>query len=406
MLGGCGQRRSPVEPAVSAQAPLPVAYSAPLPDPDALGRDLDALRKELDAMRGPDDIRHLQRLHLLAWALLLGGLALSALGLNPLSPLLMALAASSRWMIVAHHTGHGALDGLPGVPAQWTSQRFARGWWRWLQWPDWIEASAWHREHNQLHHAYTNESADPDLVEQQMQWLRQSRLPMMARYALAWLLAATWRWLYYAPNTSACLVEAKGARQQARPLIDAAPEQRPWNPLTPVGRRLWLWSWLPYGMFQFGLLPALLLPLGTDAWLVALVHCVLADVLTNLHTFVVIVPNHAGADMVRWTDRGRGKGTWYLRQILSSCNYHTGHPLGDWLQGYLNYQIEHHLWPDMTPRQYAAAAPKVQAICAKHGIPYVQEPVWRRLAKMLRIMTGQETMLAPPAPDVRLPAAA
>ena len=178
--------------------------------------------------------------------------------------------------------------------------------------------------------------------------------------------------------------------------MDSAPEQRPWNPLTPVGRRLWLYSWLPYAAFQFGVLPALMLPFGAHIWAIALAHAVVADVLTNLHTFIVIVPNHAGDDMVRWTDRGRGKGTWYLRQILSSCNYHTGNPLGDWLQGWLNYQIEHHVWPDLTPRQYVVAAPRLRAICARHGIAYVQESIWVRLSKMLRIMTGRATMQLPP----------
>lgn len=317
-------------------------------------------------------------------------------GLNPLSPLLMGLGAGARWMIVAHHTCHGALDGLPDLPKQWSSAGFAQGFWRWLQWPDWIEASAWKREHNQLHHAYTNEKSDPDVVELQMAWLRRSALPVPVRYVLAFLLACTWRWLYYAPNTTACLVETSRSREGAVALMDAASIHRPWNPLTPVGRALWLRSWLPYGLFHFGVLPALLLPFGTDVWLIALLHCVLADVLTNLQTFVVIVPNHAGDDLVYWADRGRGKGAWYFRQILSSCNYHTGNAVGDWLQGYLNYQIEHHLWPDLTPRQYYAAAPKVRAVCAQYGIPYVQQSVWLRLGKMLQIMTGRATMLGAP----------
>ncbi len=376
--------------------PIARRYDRPLPDTDALARDIDALRKELDGLRGPADLQQIRGFALLAWLLLFVGLAGSLWGLNPLSPILMALAASTRWMIVAHHTGHGALDGLSGVPKHWTSQGFARGFWRWLQWPDWIEASAWHREHNLLHHGYTNEGPDPDVVEAQMRWLRESRLPVPVRYAVAFVLAATWRWLYYAPNTTACLVEAGRNRADAAPLADSATTLRTWSPWTPVGRRLWLHSWLPYAAFQFGLLPALLLPWGVHAWAVGLLHAVLADILTNLHTFVVIVPNHAGDDLVRWPDRGRGKGTWYLRQILGSCNYHTGAPVGDWLQGWLNYQIEHHVWPDLTPRQYTAAAPKLRAICAKHGLPYVQQSVWQRLLKMLRIMTGQATMLAPP----------
>ncbi len=371
-------------------------YTAPFPDLEGFARDLDALRKEIDLLRGTADIRHLRLLSLLAWALLLGGLALSLFGFNPLSPILMALAASSRWMIVAHHTSHGALDGLPNVPTAWTSSGFAQGARRWLQWPDWIEPNAWNREHNQLHHGYTNEGPDPDVVEAQLQWLRESSWPMPLRYLFVAVMACAWRWAYYAPNTASCLVEQGRGRADAGALADTARANRPWSPFTVVGRRVWLYSWLPYAVFQFGVLPALLLPFGVHFWFVALGHVILADVLTNIQTFIVIVPNHAGEDLVRWPDRGRGKGTWYLRQILSSANYHTGNPLGDWLQGWLNYQIEHHIWPDMTPHQYTLAAPKVRELCARHGVGYIQESVWTRLHKTVRIMVGQATMQVPP----------
>jgi len=367
---------------------------------DAFARELDALRAELAPLRGPEDLRFLRRLAWLAWALLLAGLALSLVGLNPLSPLMMALASGTRWMIVAHHTAHGALDRMPGVPARWTSAGFARGARRWLQWPDWIEVEAWQREHNQLHHAYTNDPTDPDLVERQLQWLRQSGWPVAARRLMVFLLASNWRWLYYAPNTSACMAEATATRAANVPLIDSAPTQRPWNPLTPVGRRLWLRSWLPYGLFQFVALPALLLPFGMMAVWTGLAHAVLAEWCTNLYTFAVIVPNHAGADLLRFDDRSRGKGQWYLRQIAASVNYQTGHPVGDWLQGWLNYQIEHHLWPDLTPRQYAVAAPRVKGLCAQYGVRYHQQPVWQRLARTVRIATGEEDMGRPqPADD-------
>lgn len=364
----------------------------------ALVRDLDALRLELDALRGPADIVQFRQLEVTCWILLLTGLGLSALGLNPLSPLLLALAASIRWMVIAHHVCHGALDGLPGVPQRLTSRGFAQGWRRWLQWPDWIEPQAWKREHNQLHHAYTNERADPDLVEQQTEWLRQSRLPTVVRLGIIAFLACTWRWLYYAPNTTACLYEKSGKRVPATALVDSAPETRIWNPLTPLGRQLWLKSWLPQLLFQFGLLPLLLLPLGWHFWLVALIHVAIAELLTSLHTFLVIVPNHAGPDLQRFETRSRGKGQWYARQIASSCNYRTGSDLNDVLHGWLNYQIEHHVWPDLTPRQYQVAAPKLKIICQRHGLPYVQQSIFRRAWLMVGVATGRHSLLRADAP--------
>ena len=79
--------------------------------------------------------------------------------------------------------------------------------------------------------------------------------------------------------------------------------------------------------------------------------------------------------------------------ILGSTNYRCGGDLNDAMHGWLNYQIEHHLWPDMTMLQYRRAQPKVREICERHGVPYVQESVWRRCRKTVAIMVGDASML-------------
>ena len=56
------------------------------------------------------------------------------------------------------------------------------------------------------------------------------------------------------------------------------------------------------------------------------------------------------------------------------------------------HQIEHHIWPDLSMRSYQKAAPLVKAICAKHGVPYVQESVFLRLKKTIDIIVGNTSM--------------
>jgi hypothetical protein len=43
-------------------------------------------------------------------------------------------------------------------------------------------------------------------------------------------------------------------------------------------------------------------------------------------------------------------------------------------------------------RQYQLAAPRLEAICNKHGVPYVRESVWTRLRKTMDIIVGKSTM--------------
>ncbi|CAL8109765.1 unnamed protein product [Orchesella dallaii] len=45
-------------------------------------------------------------------------------------------------------------------------------------------------------------------------------------------------------------------------------------------------------------------------------------------------------------------------------------PWCDWWMGYLNYQIEHHLFPTMPQFRHPKVHPRVRALAEKHGIPY------------------------------------
>ena len=69
-----------------------------------------------------------------------------------------------------------------------------------------------------------------------------------------------------------------------------------------------------------------------------------AELMTNAHAFLAIVTNHAGNDMYRFREGCRPySGSFYLRQVLASVDFWTGSDLNDFMHGYLNYQIEHHL---------------------------------------------------------------
>jgi hypothetical protein len=65
--------------------------------------------------------------------------------------------------------------------------------------------------------------------------------------------------------------------------------------------------------------PLLLVPgVGPELFGRAVLHLGLADVLTNLHGFLTIVTNHAGADLYRFaTPCAPGSPTFALRQVTS-----------------------------------------------------------------------------------------
>lgn len=117
-----------------------------------------------------------------------------------------------------------------------------------------------------------------------------------------------------------------------------------------------------------------------------------AELLTNVHTFAVIAPNHAGEDLYRFTAPPSERAEWFLRQVLGTTNFSTGGDARDFLHGFLSYQIEHHLFPDLPPLQYQRLQPKVKALCEKFGVPYRQETVGKRVKKLVAIVIGDARM--------------
>ena len=374
--------------------------SDPLPhlDYDAFARDLDAVRAEALAGIDAGDLAHLRKLERWGRACEVVGYGTAWVMPNLLSAALISLGSTARWTIVTHHVAHGGLERVPEVPERYTSKGFAAGRRRLVDWFDWMLPEAWRYEHNVLHHYHTNEVADPDLVEQNFEPLHRGGVPLALRYVALGFYALTWKFTYYAPNTFQVLRRAERAKAEGRPVSVeeiANPDalRAAFDPRTADGRRFWRECLLPYGLGRFVALPALFAPLGPWAAFSVWANSVGAEALTNLHSFAVITPNHAGDDMHRFDRRVSDRAEFYVRQVLGSANFATGGDLNDFLHGFLNYQIEHHLWPDLPPRAYQRIQPKVKAVCEKHGVPYVQEPLRRRLAQLIGVAVGAKKML-------------
>ncbi len=379
----------------------PATFDPQSIDFDGFLAEIRVLRKEIDDTLGERDFAHLLRLEKIGRAATLLGVATSWIAPNPISMAALSFGRSARWIFM-HHIGHRGYDRVPGVPHRYTSKGFARGARRFLDWTDWMIPEAWIYEHNVLHHSHVGEERDPDLVERNMQALRDSNWPMPARYVSMAFLATAWRSFYYAPNTLRVWRDRFSVKDK---VAGANGEEEPGEELnlhddgtkdarrsTGHERELWLRCFLPYTAINFVALPALFAPLGPWAVGSALANSVGAEVLTNIHTFAVIGPNHSGEDIYRFTTRSQSKAEWTLRQILGSVNYACGDELTDALHLYLNYQIEHHIWPDLPMLRYREVQPKVKALCEKYGIPYLQESVFTRLRKMVEISVGKTSM--------------
>lgn len=368
--------------------------SAPAPiDRAAFARDLDRLRASMEASLGPQDLAHLKKMIIWGKLCALFGYATAWIAPNPISAILIALANTARWAIVMHHVAHRGYDRVPDVPARYTSRGFARGVGRLRDWLDWIEPNAWRFEHNILHHGRTGELDDPDLLEENVAWFRSTKLPSPIKYLVIAFFACTWKLTYYAPSTFQVLrwqVRRKN-RETTRAVREDIDRVKPFIPTTRVGRDFWP-TILPYIIVRFLLLPFLFYPLGAWAMFSVFANSVLAELLANLHSFMIIVPNHAGGDLYRFDGHAEDKETYYYRQVVGTANYTSPNELTDFLQGGLNFQIEHHLFPDLPLSQYRRIQPELRAICERHGVPYIEENVFIRAGKLMDILMSRSSM--------------
>jgi len=372
-------------------------------DKEQLQKDIEAI-KETIGTPTQEDFQHLLKLErwgrastLLGYFLMfaVSGLELSiGLGgvlfwlLAIVSALLIGVGNVSRWANVTHPILHGAYDKVPDVPYRYTKAGYARGKNRYMHWLDWIKPEAWEYEHNIMHHYHLGEVDDPDNVEKNLQWLIQSKVPMWLRYVIVYAFAGTWKLTYYAPNTLRIL-ENKERRKRKEPEVSSYD----WSPFKKNGLLLWKQYILPYGLVKFVLIPLLFLPMGLQAVLNALIITLMAEFVANLHSFLVIVPNHSAEDIYMFNEPHKSQGEFYLRQIMGSVNYNTGSDLIDFAHGWLNYQVEHHLFPNLPLSQYQVMQPIVKDVCKKHNLEYRQESVFKRIFMTIDLMVGKTKLL-------------
>jgi fatty acid desaturase len=136
-----------------------------------------------------------------------------------------------------------------------------------------------------------------------------------------------------------------------------------------------------------GYLTALFLVLSP---LQAAVFVLVQQGLFGLYLGCSFAPNHKGMPTL-----SEAEELDFLRsQVLTSRNV-RGSRLVDWLLGGLNYQIEHHLFPNMPRPNLRRAQPLVRAFLSQHDLPYTEASMFGSYAEALRHLHSVGAPLRP-----------
>ena len=239
-------------------------------------------------------------------------------------------------------------------------------------------AAVWKVQHNVLHHTYTNiDKADDDLNPPF--FLRFS--PHATRY---WLHRYQWFyvWLFYGLSTLSWVTTkdfVRIRRYHGMGFFRGKGEFRD-QVLKMIGWKLFYYS---YAL----VLPMIVVPL---AWWLVLLAFISMHFLTGLLMSLVFQTAHVMPDLEYPLPDGSGviDNDWAVHQLATTTNYAANSRVFSWFIGGLNFQIEHHLLPDVCHVHYKKLSAIVAQTAKEYGIPYNHKKsfitaIWDH-ARMLR----------------------
>lgn len=267
---------------------------------------------------------------------------------NPVIPIVaLVLYHVSMWTIVAHHSCHGGLDKTS--LEKYHRKSFGKGLLRRiLDWPDLFMPEAWSIEHNKYHHYYLNENQDPDFVEGQIKRAGGDP-PVLQRLFFNVMTMCTWRWSYYCINTFKILQSNADSPDVEKDDFQALTLFTLFSKSSAFILNVMKKVYLPYLLLWWCALPLTVGYFMSCPYWDVYQKLLIIELLTNIYTFCIIVTNHCGSDLYQFKNSyPRDTAGFALHAILGSVNYNNGNDFVDFLHGYLNYQIEHHMFPDMS----------------------------------------------------------
>ncbi|MDA3891382.1 MAG: acyl-CoA desaturase [Salinivirgaceae bacterium] len=246
----------------------------------------------------------------------------------------------------------------------------------------------WQRQHNNLHHGFTNIDGRDEDISPVVSVLRFSpNAPLLKVHKFQYLYA----WFFYGLMTL-MWATTKDFKQLKRYIDKGMPlsRNRSYGQLLTV---LIIAKIVYYIVFM--VVPLLTLPFAWY-WIVLFFFAmhftsgvILGSVFQSAHvisTSEFPIPDASGSI----------ENSFAVHQLLNTSDFAPNNRILTWLIGGLNYQVEHHLFPGVSHIHYRKISKFVKETAEKHGLPYyVQSGFFKAVfehGKMLKKL-GQPSMV-------------
>ncbi len=219
----------------------------------------------------------------------------------------------------------------------------------------------WKVQHNVLHHTYTNvHDVDEDISPRGVLRMAPSSpwRPMHRyQYVYAWFLYGllTFVWVIFKDFSRLIKYEKEGLLKKQK--TTATNE---WIAVV-ISKVLYI-------SYIF-VLPMIVLPV---TWWQVLIGFFAMHYVSGFILAIIFQPAHVidGTEYPIADDQGNLENNWAIHQLHTTTNFGHKNKLLSWYVGGLNYQVEHHLFPNVCHVHYRKLAPIVEQTAREFGLPY------------------------------------
>jgi linoleoyl-CoA desaturase len=246
----------------------------------------------------------------------------------------------------------------------------------------------WQVQHNVLHHTYTNiQGHDEDLeagrilrFSKHTKWRRFHKFQHYYSIFLYGLLTFNWALTTDFMQTKRYLKQKLSYGKMPKPT-------KQWT-LLAVTKLIYFSIWI--------VLPIVLTDLS---WWKVLLGFFIMHYTAGLILSIVFQLAHVVGEneMYKPAEDGKMEKSWMVHQLFTTTNFSTKNKIVNWFTGGLNFQVEHHIFPNISHIHYPKIAEIVKKTAKEFSLPYNEYETTRKAIlehfRYLKLM-GQKPEIA------------
>jgi fatty acid desaturase len=348
---------------------------------DGISKAFDDIKERYRAGLGQKDIDYIKGIRNKSRIFEFIGRSLIWFGFEPFSfiagILFLFLHRNLESIELGHNILHGQYDYFPEIP-EFHSRNF--------KWKSPIDEEGWRREHNDMHHVHTNVYAkDPDLTHgilrtnNRLPW-NKFHLVQFPVYLFYFYPFMTYKFNAQNLGFNKKFIENNFTSSEGYAELSYKIDNGDYKALRKRDFR----AKFRVIFKEFYVFPLLALFTGFSVVRVFFANLI-ADIINSLWMTFTLQSTHF-TEPLQPEDCLDNKGKWYESQINSTINFKGRFKFLSIMWGHINYQIEHHLFPDIPSHHYPDIAIEVQEVCKKFEIEYKCNPnIFVAIYKYLRL---------------------